>query len=583
MQEIQPAEALVRLQGFDEFVHQTMQEWKVQGLAMAIVQGNDVIFAQGFGKRDTAHDLPVTPRTLFPIASCTKAFTTTALSILADQGKLDWETPIRTYLPAFKLYDSFASERMTARDLVTHCSGLPRHDLMWYNSSSTREELFERLRYLEPTKDFRLFWQYQNLMYMTAGYLIGRISGQSWEAFIQQHIFDALDMNSSNFDIIETTKNTEDFSYPYKEDNEDDEVKEIPFYAAQGAIAPAGAIVSSIDDMSKWIRLHLNKGRYNEQQIVSESQIAMLHSPQIVIPEASKYAEFPYSSYAFGWAVQPYRGYSFIHHGGNIDGFSSFTSFFPRENVGIVVLSNMSGSNVPIILTLNAFERLLNLDQVPWNERFMKEHDELKAGQKQGKVKSETDRVPDTRPSHKLSDYTGDFTNPGYGTLAIKLNDTGDELQATFNNMTFPIKHYHYDIFDINIERFEIDMKATFLTNVKGDIESVSIPLEPAVKDIVFKRVPGKEMMEKSFLEQFTGEYEVLGTIMTVALKGEQTLSVSLPGEPDYELVPYKGTEFHAKGLSSLSIEFKYDASGKASEALITMPYGAFTAKRKTQ
>jgi CubicO group peptidase (beta-lactamase class C family) len=579
MQEIHPKEAAARLQGFGEFVGQMMQEWKVQGLATAIVQGNDVIFTQGFGMRDSAHDLPVTMQTLFPIASCTKAFTTTALSILADQGKLDWETPIRTYLPEFKLYDTFASERMTPRDLVTHCSGLPRHDLMWYNSSASREELFERLRYLEPTKDFRSFWQYQNLMYMTAGYLIGRISGQSWETFVQQHIFDALGMSRSNFDIIETTKNAEDFSHPYKED-ENDEVKEIPFYAAQGAIAPAGAIVSCIDDMSKWLLLHLNKGRFNEQQIVSESQIGMLHSPQVVIPEASQYPEIPYSSYAFGWFIQPYRGYSWIHHGGNIDGFSSLTTLFPRENVGMVVLTNMSGTPIPMILTLNAFERLLDLDQVSWSERFMKEHNELKAGQKQGKEKSESDRIPDTRPSHELSAYTGDFTHSGYGTFTIKLNDAADELHGSFNNMDFPMKHYHYDIFDINVERFEIRLKATFSTNVKGDIDSVSMPLEPTVKDIVFKRVPGKEMMEKSFLEQFTGEYEILGTIMTVSLKGEQALSVSLPGEPDQELVPYKGTEFQAKGLSSLSIDFKLDASGKASEALITMPYGAFTAKR---
>jgi CubicO group peptidase (beta-lactamase class C family) len=580
MQEIQPTEAIARLQGFDEFVHQTIQEWKVQGLAMAIVQGNDVIFAHGFGQRDTAHNLPVTPQTLFPIASCTKAFTTAALSILADQGKLDWETPIRAYLPEFKLYDPFASERMTPRDLVTHCSGLPRHDLMWYNSSATREELFERLRYLEPTKDFRSFWQYQNLMYMTAGYLIGRISGQSWETFVQHSIFDALGMNSSNFDIIETTKKAEDFSRPYKEDN--DEVKEIPFYAAQGAIAPAGAIVSSIDDLSKWVLLHLNKGRFNEKQIVSESQITMLHSPQLVISEMSQYPEIPYRSYAFGWFIQPYRGYSWIHHGGNIDGFSSLTTLFPSENIGMIVLTNMSGSNVPVILTLNAFERLLNLDQVPWSERFMKEHNEIKVGQKQGKEKSETDRVPNARPSHELKAYTGDFTNPGYGTLAIGLNDAGDELQGSFNNMSFPLKHYHYDIFEINFERSNIIIKATFATNVKGDIDCITAPLEPTVKDIVFKRVPGKEMLEKSFLEQFTGSYEILSTIMTVALKGEQTLSVSLPGEPDYELVPYKGTEFQAKGLSSLSIEFKINASGKSSEAMITMPAGVFIAKRKT-
>ena len=573
-----------KLAGFEEFVRQTMREWKVQGLAVAIVHDGKVIFAQGFGLRDAAHDLPVTGQTLFPIASCTKAFTTAALGILADQGKLDWNAPVRTYLPAFKLYDSFATERMTPRDLVTHCSGLPRHDLMWYNSTASREDLFERLRYLEPTRDFRSFWQYQNLMYMAAGHLVSQVAGQSWEMFVQQAIFDRLDMVGSNFDVIETARTATDFSHPYKEEN--DEVKEIPFYAAQGAVAPAGAIVSNVDEMSRWVLMHMNNGKYHDAQIISENQIALLHSPQMIIPERSQFAEKPYASYAFGWCVEPYRGHPMLHHSGGIDGFSSFTSLFPDDNFGMVVLSNMSGTPVPVALTYYVADHLLGMDEVPWNERFMKQHNEIKEAQKRGKEKSEVDRVPDTRPSHALAAYVGDYADPGYGILSVRLNEDGNELQATFNNMTFPLAHYHYDIFDIRIERFEIDLKAAFSTGVKGDITTITAPLEPTVNDIVFKRLPDQTLMEKHFLEQFTGAYEVLGMIMTIALKGEHTLFASLPGEPDYELVPYKrteqGAEFQAKGISGVSIEFKIDGSGAVTEALITMPDGTFTAKRKS-
>lgn len=572
-----------KLAGFEEFVQQTMQMWKIQGLAVAIVYNGEVILSRGFGLRDAAHDLPVTQQTLFPIASCTKAFTATALGILADQGKLDWNAPVRTYLPDFKLYDAFATERMTPRDLVTHCSGLPRHDLMWYNSTASREELFERLRYLEPTKDFRSFFQYQNLMYMTAGYLVGKIAGQSWEAFVQQAIFDRLDMTGSNFDIIETSQTATDFSHPYKE--EKDEVKEMPLYAAQGAIAPAGAIVSNVDSLSRWVQMHMNKGKYHDEQIVSESQITLLHSPQMIIPETGLYAETPYASYAFGWFVEPYRGHPMLQHGGNIDGFSSFTSLFPADNFGMVVLSNMNGSPVPVTLTYYVADHLFGLDEVDWNERFMKQHNELKEAQEKGKEKSATDRVPDTRPSHALAAYVGDYAHPGYGVLSVHLNEDGNGLQATFNTMTFPLTHYHYDIFDINVERFEIDMKASFSTSVKGDITEFIVPLEPTVNDIVFKRIPDQEMTKKSFLEQFVGAYEVLGMALTIALKGEHTLFATLPGEPDYELIPYKrteqGAEFQAKGISGVSIEFKMDASGAVTEALITQSYGTFTAKRK--
>ena len=582
MQETQTG-ITAKLADFEEFVRQTMREWKVQGLAVAIVQDGKVIFSQGFGMRDIARDLPVTEQTLFPIASCTKAFTTTALGILADQGKLDWNAPVRTYLPAFRLHDTFATERMTPRDLVTHCSGLPRHDLMWYNSTASREDLFERLRYLEPTRDFRSFWQYQNLMYMAAGHLVSQVAGQSWETFVQQAIFDRLDMISSNFDVIETAQTASDFSQPYKEEN--DEVKEIPFYAAQGAVAPAGAIVSNIDEMSRWVLMHMNKGKYNDRQIISESQVALLHSPQMIIPERSQYAETPYSSYAFGWCVEPYRGHPMLHHSGGIDGFSSFTSLFPGDNFGMVVLSNMSGTPVPVALTYYIADHLLGMDETPWNERFMSQHNEFKEAQKKGKEKSEVDRVPDTRPSHPLAAYAGDYAHPGYGVLAVRLNEDGRSLQATFNNMVFPLTHYHYDIFDMRIERFEIELKASFSTGVKGDITSITAPLEPTGNDIVFKRLPDKEMTEKSFLGQFAGAYEVLGMIITIASKGEHTLYASIPGEPDYELVPYKrteqGAEFQTRGISGLSIVFNFDASGTVSEVLITQPDGTFTAKRK--
>src|SRR5437660_2088944 len=216
MQETHASEAIARLQGFDDFVYQVMQDWKVQGLAIAIIKDGEVILSRGFGKRDVANDLDVTPHTLFPIASCSKAFTTAALAVLADMGKLDWDTPVRVYMPEFKLLDPFATERMTPRDLVSHRSGLPRHDMAWYNASATRRELFERLQYLEPTKDFRSLWQYQNLMYMAAGYLVERITGQTWEEFVRQHLFAPLEMTASNFSIVETVEQAENFSHPYK-------------------------------------------------------------------------------------------------------------------------------------------------------------------------------------------------------------------------------------------------------------------------------------------------------------------------------------------------------------------------------
>src|SRR5581483_2300323 len=308
MQKNHPPTATAALQGFDDFVREVMQQWRVRGVAVAIVKEREVIYTQGFGQRDEKQGLPVTPRTLFPIASCTKAFTAASLAILADQGKLNWDTPVREYLPSFKLYDPYASDRVTPRDLVSHRTGLPRHDLVWYhNTTVSRRELVERLQFLEPTKDLRSFWQYQNLMYMAAGYLVEVISGELWEDVVRRHLFHPLQMERSNFDIVQTSKETEDYSHPYQEVGE--EVTELPFYAAQAAIAPAGAIVSSATEMSHWVLMHLNRGISGERRILSGPQVRQMHTPQMVVPQVNRYPELPYTSYAMGWAVEPYRGY----------------------------------------------------------------------------------------------------------------------------------------------------------------------------------------------------------------------------------------------------------------------------------
>ncbi|WP_225912422.1 serine hydrolase domain-containing protein [Nostoc flagelliforme] len=176
------------MQGLSEFISKAMQEWKIPGLAIAIIKDSKIIFCEGFGKRDVANNLIVTPQTLFAIGSCTKPFTTMAMSILVESGLLDWDKPVKNYLPTFKLYDSYATEYITPRDLVTHRSGLPSHDAMWYKSPFSRKEILERLQYLEPTHQMRTVFQYQNLMYMTAGYLVGEIAQSSWEEFVQQEI-----------------------------------------------------------------------------------------------------------------------------------------------------------------------------------------------------------------------------------------------------------------------------------------------------------------------------------------------------------------------------------------------------------
>jgi CubicO group peptidase (beta-lactamase class C family) len=564
------------LDGFDRFVERVLRDWKVNGAAVIIVRDGEVAFSRGYGLRDAGKGLPVTEHTLFPLASVTKAFTTMAIGILADDGILDWDTPVRHYLPAFALWDQFATERMTPRDLVTHRSGLPRHDLMWYHSTASRAELVERLRYLEPTKDFRTMFQYQNLMYMTAGYLAGEVVGSTWEEVVESRIFEPLGMVSSNFSVV-TSQQAPDFSLPYR--RKKNRIEEIPFYVEQDALGPAGSIVSSAADMGQWLKLHLGRGQVGDLRIVSEGQVRQMHSPQIVIPSAGRWPEMPANSYGLGWDVQPYRGRALVHHGGNIDGFSTLCAFLPDDNLGVVVLSNSDASPSPYIIAWNVFDRCIGGPVVPWSRRFKEDRKEFEAAEQRGKEKRAEDRIRGTRPSHPLGAYTGTYAHSGYGRLRVDLVD--GKLVAAYNGMDLPMKHYHYDTFELTYERFDFTAKVTFAANHRGEIAQISAPLEPTVRDIIFERVPDETMTDPAFLETFCGTYEFMGLPVVVSFKND-ALQVAVPGQPEYVLTPVKGTEFAVRGLSGFSVTFNVDAEGRASEALLNQMGAVFTAKRRS-
>jgi CubicO group peptidase (beta-lactamase class C family) len=538
------------------------------------MQNGRLVYSKGFGFRDVEQNLPVTPQTLFAIGSCSKAFTAVTMGILVDEGQLEWDRPLKEYLPTFKLKDSFATERMTPRDLVCHRSGLPRHDLMWYNSSASRRELFDRLQYLEPSKDFRTTYQYQNLMFMTAGYLVGQISGTSWERFVRNRIFMPLGMTNSNFSVNDSQK-APDFALPYME--KDDKIIKIPFRNID-TMGPAGSINSSVTDMANWILLNLSKGKIGDQQVVSESSLKEIHSPHMISSKSYRYNESFYSMYGMGWAITAYRGHLLLAHGGGIDGFTAQVVLMPRDNIGMVILTNRGGSSLPPIISNNVIDRLLGLDQVDWNSRVKKQVEEGKKDAEKAKKEKDKDRKLNTKPSHPLEDYAGDYEHPGYGVISFMKK--GDQMTAEYNSISFTASHYHYDVFEITNEMMDDSFKVSFFTDLKGNIRSLSVQLEEAVEPSVFIKMPEKAMMEKSFLEKFTGEYMIGDVKSTVFVKGEKTLYIYVPGQPEYELVPYKGTTFNFKTLSGFSIEFIMDESGKVTEAKVTQPNGVFTAKK---
>jgi CubicO group peptidase (beta-lactamase class C family) len=562
------------LDGLDEFVTQTMKDWKVPGLALAVIQDGKVVLLKGYGYRDMEKQLPVTPNTLFAIGSITKSFTVTTLGMEMDEGKVDWDKPVRDYLPTFKLYTPELTEQVTIRDLITHRTGLPRHDLIWYTSDFSRESILSRLQYLEPSKPLRSTFQYNNLMFMTAGYIAGQLNGTSWEDAITQRIFKPLGMTGTNFSELET-QNSADFGQPYRKGSDlKAELKRIPFDAQcpnRCAMGPAGEINSNVTDMSKYLLFHMNHGKVDGKQLLSENNSVQMQIPQMVIQGASPYKEMGDTSYGMGFMISSYRGHKEVEHGGNIDGFSANLAFLPGERIGVVVLTNLDGNPVPNIVTMSVFDRLLGLDQIPWSQRLLASESGGKKAEQEAKDKGYSSRKLGTHTSHDLKDYAGDYSHPGYGMVTIEPD--GDSLKITLNKISRKLEHYHYDIFQTPVDpldNFE-KMKVQFLTDLNGDISSISMPLQPDVKDIIFTRMPDRQLTQRSFIEAFTGDYEVQGSPvpLKVSLRGENSLIISVPGQPDYKLNPKRGTTFELDAIKGISIEFKRDSAGKVNEAIL--------------
>ncbi len=571
------------LDGFDDFMAKAMQEFKVPGAAVAVVKEGKIILARGYGYRDVSRKLPVTGTTLFPIASITKSFTVTSLGMLADQGKLDWDKPVREYLPGFRMYDPVATEQLTTRDMVTHRSGLPRHDLVWYSSSFTREQLVEKLRYLEPNKPLRSKFQYNNLMFLTAGYLGGKIAGMSWEDLVRAHVLDPLGMPKTKFSSDEARK-TPDYALPYRKNRKTEVVSEIEF-SRWGDVGPAGSLNSCIDDMAKYLQMHVNKGTADGKQVLGKNNVEQMQSPQMVLQGTPLFAELGETSYGMGLFIETYRGHKHVNHGGNLDGFSAQLSFLPAEGIGVVVLTNLDGTPLRDLVPYHVYDRLLGLESIDWVQRFReierKGHEQELTAEKKGY----TGQKPGTHPSHELTDYAGEFEHPGYGMLAIRVDSTASaqKLFLKLNDVERPLEHFHYDTFQVPenpLDAFE-KLRVTFPTNAQGEISTVQANLETSVKEIVFTRRAEKQMFETSFLRRFAGEYDAPGRPWTVALAGENALQLVSPGAPPRRLIPRHGTRFDVKELNGVTLEFKQDETGQVQEVVVYTPDSVLAIPKK--
>ena len=557
----------------EQAIETERQRFGVPGVAVAVVRGDEVLVSRGFGHRDLAHDLAVTDRTLFAIGSSTKAFTAALCGALVDDGKLEWDRPVRQYLPRLRLYDKVAGELLTVRDMLSHRSGLPRHDILWYgNADLRREDMVERVGHLQPNKSFRELWQYNNIMYVIAGYLAGELMGCTWEEAVRRRLLEPLGMGDTNFGI-EDSERSADHSRPYA--IIDGAPVEVPFLSAE-LCGPAGSINSSIADMTRWVLAHVNGGVVDGVPVISASALKQLHAPTMVLPVDSEESLWPEAgniAYALGWFVQNYRGHRVLHHGGNINGFSAMVSLLPSQRAGVVTLTNVHPTALRDVVPYVVYDHLLGLDPLPWGQRYKELYDAMLGGVKAAAAHKKQ-HAATAPPSHALGDYAGRYHHSGYGDVTITVAD--GRLVPHYNALDLSMEHVHYDTWGLQYPIPDAPpFDLTFETDATGAISALRIPFEASVAPIVFRREADASLTDVAVLRRYTGRYAMGPLLMDVEVDGRGQLVAEIIGQGRVTLAATTERHFNVVEQPGLRFEFVIVDTSVAGSVVVD-PAGIF-------
>ncbi|MCH7513941.1 MAG: serine hydrolase [Bacteroidetes bacterium] len=573
-----------RLKGIEKEFNKILKATKAPGFAVAIVEGDKVIYSKGFGYRDYENEIPMDANTLLAIGSSSKAFTCSILGQLRQEEKISFnDSPIK-YIPELRFYNEDLNSRIIIQDLMSHQTGIPRHDFSWYLFPTySKDSLIQRIQYHEPFTGLRQQWHYNNFMFLTLGVIAERITGKSWEDNIRERFFQPLGMKRSNVSIEELEKSSNAaVGYELKKDSI---ISKMDYYRIAG-MSPAGSINSSVNEMSNWLITWINKGKFKGEQILPEYYVTEAMSSQAVINASLPRKDFPdlhLANYGYGWVISSYRGHYRVEHSGGIDGFSANVAFYPSDSIGIVVLTNQNGSAVPSFVRNTVADRMLGTKRTDWAQEFISRQKK----NKEAKVESSSSKVSDTHPSHELQAYTGNYSHSGYGQFEI--TNQLDSMFANFKLKKYYLKHVHYDVFEpFEVSKTGIDttdtgpLRFNFITSDAGEIASVRMKIEGALDHpIEFDHEPNEIDVDLATLEKYTGEYDLSGTEIKIYIKNENTLYLFVAGQPEYEVIPTDKHIFTFKTLDGFKVEFKESDDKSINQLILRQPNGTFKATRK--
>jgi CubicO group peptidase (beta-lactamase class C family) len=481
------AQVIGELDKLDPVIERIVETARIPGAAVAIVSGGETVFSKGYGYRDLATKLPVTPQTVYPIASTTKAITATLVGTFVDEGALSWDAPVQSYLPRFQLWDRESSFRITLRDLFSMRTGLPRHDWLWSGSTLPRGRIVDRLRHLELSAGFRERFQYNNLLITLAGYVTEVIAGRRWEDLVQSRILDPLGMTRTVF----TRPASGDVTEAYHEGSRR-ELCLTRRFAAEITGPSGGSIYSTVLDMAKWALFNLKGGQTVGRQLIKPETLAEIQFPQMIVGK-DPVAPTAHAAYAMGWFVDTYNGRLRISHGGHLHDVKSDVALFPQDDLALVSFVNL-GAPVPArLINQYAFDLLKGLQPAQSLEDVLAQH-EKKIEDNRRRIAA-VRRVSGTSASHSLDEYAGSYEHPGYGTVEIERRDR--VLLFKLNELVLPLEHWHYDawvaqeseLFGIHESHpFDRASRILFESNEDGEVAALTVRLEPAVARIRFTK-----------------------------------------------------------------------------------------------
>lgn len=544
----------------------------VPGVQVAVVQGGQVLFAGGFGRRDNERDLPVTEHSVFAHGSTGKSYTALLVGALVDEGLLTWDTKVRDIVPEFRLGDPYTTDHVSVRDILSHRWGMPRHDFVHIAYPDLdRAEFVRRLRHLDLSRELREQFQYCNFGYLLAGHIIGLLTGSTYEEQLRRRVLEPLGMTDTVAGTA-TIESVEDRAVAH--DEKDGEIQRIP-YRGMANMVPAGGLFSSALDATRYLLCQLGGGEVDGTRVVSKASLDETWSVQTPLggPERAIMEKTPGRIYGYGmgWMVGTFHGHRYISHGGGIDGFTTEFALLPDDGIGVAVCGNRA-TGLPNALSWEILEQLLGVEGRDWTGFVKTQIDEALAATKDAQAPKA--KVPGKPPAHDLEDYAGRYEHPGYGEFEVSIGE-GGELAVRWGVVSFTTEHRQYETWALAFaELGGIKFELNFITDGSGEVAEATVNFESSLPPVRLRRAPDASASSEAVLEGLAGRYSLGPVTVEVKVEAGQKL-VAYQNGVRVDLVPAGKHRYTVPAAPGLTLDFVVGDDGRATA--IATPQGTLT------